>query len=75
MCMTLKDKVTSPTLIGLGGAAATVAYALTGIHAGPVLIVLPFGIGFDAPERIFYIAMGIIIVLVGLLSNYQGTMR
>ncbi|HYV19965.1 MAG TPA: hypothetical protein VFC25_13155 [Verrucomicrobiae bacterium] len=40
---------------------------------GPVLIVLPFGLGFDAPGRIFYVTMGTIIVLVGLLSNYQGT--
>jgi hypothetical protein len=93
----------SPTLLGLNGAAATVAYALAGVHAlmtlitdfrlgaarvlpfayhgwvervvGPVLVVLPFGMGFDAPGRIFYVAMGIIIVLVGLLSNYQGATR
>lgn len=91
----------SPTLIGLTGAAATVAYALAGVHAlmtlitdfplgaakvlpfayhgwvervvGPVLIVLAFGIGSDAPARIFYVAMGVTIVLVGLLSHYQGT--
>ena len=93
----------SPTLIGLSGAAATVAYALAGIHAlmtlmtdfplgaarvlpfafhgwverfiGPALIVLPFGLGFDAPGRIFSVAMGVIIVLVGLLSDYRDTTR
>jgi hypothetical protein len=93
----------APTLIGLTGAAAAVAYVLAGVHAlmtlatdfplgaarvlpfayhgwvervvGPVLIVLPFGLGFEVPGRTFYVAMGLIIVLVGLLSNYQGARR
>ena len=42
---------------------------------GPALIVLPFALGFDARARIFYLAMGITIVLVGWLSNYQETAR
>ena len=89
----------SPTLLGLTGAAAAIAYALAGVHAlmtlitdfplgaagvlpftchgwvervvGPVLIVLPFVMGFDGPARLFYVAMGVVIVLVGLLSNYR----
>lgn len=89
----------SPTLFGLTGAGAAVAYALAGVHAlmtlstdfplgaakvlpfpyhgwvervvGPILIVLPFVVGFDAPARVFYVAMGVVIVLVGLLSNYR----
>jgi hypothetical protein len=93
----------SPTVIGLTGAAAAVAYALAVIHlsmtlitdfplgaarllpfplhgwvervVGPVLIVLPFAIGFDASARVFYVAMGIVIILVGMLSDYRGTSR
>jgi hypothetical protein len=42
---------------------------------GPLLIVLPFGIGFGGPARILSITMGAIIVLVGWLSNYQVTTR
>ena len=42
---------------------------------GPVLIVLPFGLSFDAQASVFYIAMGITIVLVGLFSNYQRTTK
>ena len=93
----------SPTLLGLSGAAAAVAYTLAGVHVlmtlitdfplgaakvlpfpfhgwvervvGPVLIVLPFVLAFDAQARSFYIAMGIVIILVGVLSNYQPTGR
>ena len=89
----------SPTLIGLTGAAATLAYALAGVHAlmtlitdfplgaakvlpfayhgwvervvGPSLIVLAFGVKVEVTARIFYVAMGVIIVLVGLLSDYR----
>ena len=89
----------SPSLFGLTGAAAALAYALAGVHAlmtlitdfplgatrvlpfpyhgwvervvGPVLIVLPFVMGFDSPARFFYIAMGIVIVLVGPLSKTE----
>jgi len=42
---------------------------------GPLLIVLPFGIGLGGSARILSIAMGAIIVLVGWLSNYQVTTR
>ncbi len=38
---------------------------------GPLLIVVPFGIGFGGPARILSITMGAIIVLVGWLSNYH----
>lgn len=38
---------------------------------GPVLILLPFGLGFDAPARSFYIVVGIIIVIVGALTDYR----
>jgi hypothetical protein len=93
----------SPTLLGLTGAAAAIAYALAVVHAlmslvtdfplgaarllpfayhgwvervvGPVLIVLPFAMGLGGPARFFYVAMGIVIVVVGLLSNYRGTAR
>jgi hypothetical protein len=40
---------------------------------GPVLILLPFGLGFDAPARSFYIVIGIVIVLIGLLTDYRRT--
>lgn len=40
---------------------------------GPVLILLPFVLGFDAFAQIFYIVIGIVIVLVGLFTDYQRT--
>ncbi len=41
---------------------------------GPSLIALPFIVGFANEEmaRNFYIAMGVIIIVVGLLTDYQG---
>lgn len=42
---------------------------------GPLLILLPSGIGLDGPARMFYVVMGAIIVLVSWLSNYQGSTR
>ena len=99
--MTVLLFLASPTLLGLTGASATVAYALAVVHAlmtlitdfplgaarvlpfpyhgwvervvGPLLVLLPFGIGFDGPARAFYIVIGTIILLVGWLSNYQGS--
>ena len=89
----------APTVIGLTGMAATIAYALAGIHlamtlatdfplgvfklipftihgwvervVGPVLVLLPFFLGFDGSARGFYIVIGIVIILVGLLTDYQ----
>lgn len=40
---------------------------------GPVLILLPFILGFDALARVFYIVIGIVIILVGLFTDYQRT--
>lgn len=40
---------------------------------GPVLILLPFGLSFDDAARSFYIVMGIIIIIVGLLTDYRRT--
>jgi hypothetical protein len=40
---------------------------------GPILIVLPFALGFEAPARGFYIVIGIVIILVGLLTDYRRT--
>jgi len=56
------------------GAAKLVPFAVHGWVervVGPVLILLPFGLGFAGPPRIFYIAIGAAIILVGLLTNYQ----
>ena len=89
----------APTLIGLTGIAAIIAYVLAGVHlvmtlvtdfplgpakvlpfklhgwverlVGPILILLPFVLGFDATAQYFYIVMGIVIILVGLLSSYH----
>jgi hypothetical protein len=93
----------APTLFGLSGLPAMLAYALAAIHlavtlatdfpfgvvklipftlhgwierlVGPLLIVIPFVIGFanDAAARNFYIFIGIIIIIVGLLTDYKGT--
>ena len=44
---------------------------------GPLLVVAPFALGFSEEllARNFYIAMGVIIIAVGLLTDYQGNNR
>ncbi len=44
---------------------------------GPVLIIAPFVFGFkeEALARNFFITMGIIIIVAGLLTNYQDDNR
>lgn len=38
---------------------------------GPVLILLPFVFGFTSTATTFYVVVGIVIILVGLLTDYQ----
>ncbi len=40
---------------------------------GPALVLLPFVLGFDGPARVFYIVIGIVIIVVGLLTDYSQT--
>jgi hypothetical protein len=40
---------------------------------GPVLVLLPFAFGLDGAAKVFYIIIGIVIILVGLLTDYQQT--
>jgi len=44
---------------------------------GPLLIAIPFILNFSDEEaaRNFYIAMGIIIIVVGMLTDYQAEVR
>ncbi|MCW5602373.1 hypothetical protein [Nitrosomonas sp.] len=44
---------------------------------GPTLVVVPFVLGFaDEPmARNFYMGMGLIIIVVGLLTDYRATQR
>ncbi|AKH36633.1 MULTISPECIES: hypothetical protein [Nitrosomonas] len=44
---------------------------------GPVLVAIPFILGFadEFIARNFYIAMGLIIIVVGLLTDYRGKNR
>jgi hypothetical protein len=44
---------------------------------GPLLIAVPFILNFSDEEaaRNFYIAMGIIIIVVGMLTDYQAEVR
>jgi len=44
---------------------------------GPSLIALPFILGFsdEGTARNFYIALGIIIIAVGILTDYQGVVK
>ena len=44
---------------------------------GPLLIAIPFILNFSTEEaaRNFYIAMGIIIIVVGMLTDYQAEVR
>ncbi|MGH8562845.1 MAG: SPW repeat domain-containing protein [Gammaproteobacteria bacterium] len=93
----------APTLLGLTGMPATLAYALAVIHlvmtlatdfplgvvplipftihgwvervVGPLLIIVPFVLGFSAEStaRNFYMAIGVVIVVVGWVTDYKGT--
>lgn len=93
----------APTLIGLAGIPAILAYALAAVHllmtlvtdfsfgvakliplaihgwvervVGPLLVLMSFIPGFvtDTPAQIFYLLIGVVIILVGLLTDYQGT--
>ena len=40
---------------------------------GPVLVLLPFAFGFDGAAKAFYIVIGIVIIFVGLLTDYHTT--
>lgn len=92
----------APTLVGLSGLPAMLAYTLAGVHltmtlltdfpmgavkvvpmplhgwvervVGPTLVALPFLLGFssDMKAMAFYIAMGVTIIIVGLVTDYQG---
>jgi hypothetical protein len=92
----------APTVLGLTGIPAMLAYALAVIHlvmtlvtdfplgiiklisftihgwvervVGPVLIIVPFVLGFstNVVARNFYMAIGVVIVLVGLITDYKG---
>lgn len=92
----------APTLFGLNGLPAMLAYGLAVIHlaltlatdfpfgvikiipftlhgwierlVGPSLVVIPFILGFanDAAARNFYILIGVIIIIVGVLTDYEG---
>ncbi|MGR9087604.1 MAG: SPW repeat domain-containing protein [Gammaproteobacteria bacterium] len=42
---------------------------------GPVLVVLPFVMSFTGAARNFYILVGIVIVLVGAFTDYEGVSR
>lgn len=44
---------------------------------GPSLIALPFIFGFAVEEaaRNFYIAMGLVVIVLGLLTDYKGVER
>lgn len=93
----------APTLVGLSGLAAMLAYGLAAIHlavtlatdfpfgvvkmipltlhgwierlVGPLLVVIPFILGFasEAAARNFYILIGLVIIIVGVLTDYKGT--
>lgn len=38
---------------------------------GPALVLLPFLLGFQTPAREFYIVIGIVIILVGVFTDYE----
>ncbi len=94
--------VLAPTLFGLNGLPAMLAYGLAIIHlavtlatdfpfgvvnlipftlhgwierlVGPLLVVIPFILGFanEAAACNFYIFIGITIIIVGVLTDYEG---
>lgn len=94
----------APTLIGLTGLPAQLAYALAGIHlvmtlatdfplgvaklipftihgwierlVGPLLVlvaIIPAGFATNTAAQVFYLVIGVVIIAVGLLSDYRGT--
>ncbi len=40
---------------------------------GPVLVIVPFVFGFNDIATAFYVVVGIVIIVVGLLTDYQRT--
>lgn len=38
---------------------------------GPVLVIVPFVFGFDDTATAFYVVVGIVIIVVGLMTGYQ----
>lgn len=38
---------------------------------GPALVLLPFLLGLQTPAREFYIVIGIVIILVGVFTDYE----
>lgn len=38
---------------------------------GPVLLLVPFVLGFEGIERVFYWVMGATIIIVGLVTDYE----
>jgi len=92
----------APSLLGLSGLPAMIAYGLAAVHllltlatdfpnsivkiipfhlhgwverlVGPLLVVLPFILGFsnDTAARNFYIGIGIVIIAVGIGTDYKG---
>lgn len=40
---------------------------------GPVLIIVPFVFSFTDAATTFYIVVGIVIIIVGMLTDYQST--
>lgn len=93
----------APSLFGLSGLPAMLAYGLAAVHlavtlatdfpsgvvkiipftlhgwierlVGPLLVLIPFILGFSDQEaaRNFYVFIGIVIIAVGLLTDYEGT--
>jgi len=89
----------APTLFGLNGLPAILAYGLAIIHlavtlatdfpfgaikmipfklhgwierlVGPLLVIL--GFANDGSARSFYIVIGLVIIVVGILTDYEGT--
>lgn len=40
---------------------------------GPTLVLLPFILSFEGPARGFYIVVGLVIILLGVLTDYERT--
>lgn len=38
---------------------------------GPALVLLPFAFGFNSTAQSFFIVIGVVIILVGLFTDYQ----
>ena len=57
------------------GAVKLIPFKIHGLIeriVGPVLLLVPFVLGFEGAARFFYLFMGVVIIIVGFLTDYES---